>query len=56
MSENSRGFHAPAYSISILNQATDYARSGQLVLRGVDVDNARGPETYDIQPVEPPAR
>lgn len=39
-----------------LNQATDYARSGQLVLRGVDVDNARGPETYDIQPVEPPAR
>ncbi|MDI9628432.1 MAG: ammonia-forming cytochrome c nitrite reductase subunit c552 [Acidobacteriota bacterium] len=56
VSENSRGFHAPAYSISILNQATDYARSGQLVLRGVDVDNARGPETYDIQPVEPPAR
>lgn len=56
VSENSRGFHAPAYSIAILNQATDYARSGQLVLRGIDVDNARGPETYNIPPVEPPAR
>ncbi|MGB3954996.1 MAG: ammonia-forming cytochrome c nitrite reductase subunit c552 [Brooklawnia sp.] len=55
VSENSYGFHAPAYSIAILNQATDYARSGQLVLRGIDVENARGPETYDIPPVEPPA-
>ncbi|MDU0348495.1 ammonia-forming cytochrome c nitrite reductase subunit c552 [Actinomyces sp. MRS3W] len=42
-SENGRGFHAPAYSISILNQATDWARSGQLVLRGVDVENGVGP-------------
>ncbi|EPH03454.1 hypothetical protein HMPREF1531_01515 [Propionibacterium sp. oral taxon 192 str. F0372] len=42
-SENGRGFHAPAYSISILNQATDWARSGQLVLRGVDVQNGVQP-------------
>ncbi|WP_233188212.1 ammonia-forming cytochrome c nitrite reductase subunit c552 [Actinomyces qiguomingii] len=42
-SENGRGFHAPDYSISILNQATDWARSGQLVLRGVDVENGVGP-------------
>ena len=54
ISENSRGFHAPAYSITMLNQATDYARSGQLALRGVDVENARGPQTYSIAPVEPP--
>ena len=42
-SENGRGFHAPAYSISILNQATDWARSGQLALRGVEVDNGVPP-------------
>ena len=42
-SENGRGFHAPAYSISILNQATDWARSGQLALRGVEVSNDVGP-------------
>ncbi|AYD90593.1 ammonia-forming cytochrome c nitrite reductase subunit c552 [Actinomyces lilanjuaniae] len=42
-SENGRGFHAPAYSVSILNQATDWARSGQLVLRGIEVDNGVGP-------------
>lgn len=38
VSENSHGFHAPQYSITILNQATDYARKGQLALHGVDVD------------------
>ncbi|CAM2920259.1 ammonia-forming cytochrome c nitrite reductase subunit c552 [Actinomyces slackii] len=42
-SENGRGFHAPAYSQSILNQATDWARSGQLALRGVTVTNGEGP-------------
>ena len=42
-SENGRGFHAPAYSISILNQATDWARSGQLALRGVEVQNGVAP-------------
>lgn len=43
ISENSRGFHAPAYAISLLNQATDWSRKGQLVLRGVDVETAPGP-------------
>lgn len=37
VSENSHGFHAPAYQIANLNQATDYARKGQLALRGIDV-------------------
>jgi len=46
-SENGRGFHAPAYSISILNQATDWARSGQLVLRGVEVDNGVAPAVQE---------
>ncbi len=54
ISENSRGFHAPAYSITMLNQATDYARSGQLALRGVDVENARGPQSYSIAPGRTP--
>lgn len=40
-SENGRGFHAPQYSVSMLNQATDWARSGQLALRGVSVDNGK---------------
>ena len=42
-SENGRGFHASQYSVSILNQATDWARSGQLSLRGVEVTNGEGP-------------
>lgn len=54
VSENSRGFHAPQYSMQILNEATDYARSGQLALRGIDVDNARPADTYDIKPVPRP--
>ena len=40
-SENGRGFHAPQYSVSMLNQATDWARSGQLALRGVSVENGK---------------
>lgn len=43
ISENSRGFHAPAYAIAMLNQATDYSRKGQLAIRGVDVGPATGP-------------
>ena len=43
ISENSKGFHAPAYAISILNQATDWSRKGQLVLVGVDVEESGGP-------------
>lgn len=46
-SENGRGFHAPGYSLSILNQATDWARSGQLVLRGIEVENGNGPVTQE---------
>ncbi|MGI5952464.1 MAG: ammonia-forming cytochrome c nitrite reductase subunit c552 [Brooklawnia sp.] len=43
ISENSRGFHAPAYAISTLNQATDWSRQGQLVLLGIDIENNSGP-------------
>ncbi len=46
-SENGRGFHAPAYSQSLINQATDYARSGQLALRGVSVENGTGPAVLE---------
>ena len=54
VSENSRGFHAPGYSLAVLNAATDYARAGQLALRGVDVDIQRTPDSYDIKPVDRP--
>jgi nitrite reductase (cytochrome c-552) len=33
-SENSTGFHAPGYSLRVLNDATDAARLGQLALAG----------------------
>ncbi|RRD05167.1 ammonia-forming cytochrome c nitrite reductase subunit c552 [Arachnia propionica] len=46
-SENGRGFHAPQYALSMLNQATDWARSGQLVLRGVEVENNIGPAVVE---------
>lgn len=45
VSENSHGFHAPQYQIAMLNQATDYARKGQLALHGIDV----GPVTASGQ-------
>ncbi len=32
--ENSAGFHAPGYELSVLNEATDAARLGQLALAG----------------------
>lgn len=35
VSENSQGFHAPQYSIRVLNDVTDNARKGQLALLGV---------------------
>ena len=34
VSENSRGFHAPAYTIQILNDVTDASHKGQLALKG----------------------
>lgn len=44
VSENSAGFHAPAYSIGIMNNVTDAARKGQLALlgqgEGPDLGNA----------------
>ena len=48
VSENSHGFHAPAYQIANLNQATDYARKGQLALHGVEVEE-KGPLTASGQ-------
>ncbi len=35
VSENSRGFHAPAYTNRLLNDVTDSARRGQMALQGV---------------------
>ena len=34
--ENSTGFHAPQEALRILAESIDYARQGQLVLRGAD--------------------
>lgn len=45
VSENSHGFHAPQYQVATLNQATDFARKGQLALHGIDV----GPVTASGQ-------
>jgi len=39
VSENSRGFHAPAYSIRILNDVTDASRKGQLALLGKETES-----------------
>ena len=33
VSENSRGFHAPGYTLRLLNDVTDASRKGQLALR-----------------------
>lgn len=49
VSENSRGFHAPAYTLRILNDGTDSARRGQLALRGLET------ESYTLIPSEAPA-
>lgn len=39
VSENSRGFHAPAYTIRILNDVTDASRRGQLALQGLETES-----------------
>ncbi|QIK71972.1 ammonia-forming cytochrome c nitrite reductase subunit c552 [Propioniciclava coleopterorum] len=44
VSENSRGFHAPAYTNRLLNDVTDASRRGQMALRGVEYEPA-GPPT-----------
>ena len=38
--ENSTGFHAPQEAARILAESIDYARQGQLALRGVKVPGA----------------
>jgi len=40
VSENSRGFHAPAYTNRLLNDVTDASRRGQMALRGVQYQPA----------------
>jgi len=42
VSENSRGFHAPAYTMRILNDVTDLSRKGQLALVGVETTGDAG--------------
>ncbi|ADU48379.1 ammonia-forming cytochrome c nitrite reductase subunit c552 [Intrasporangium calvum] len=49
VSENSRGFHAPQYTLRVLNDATDASRLGQLALVGVE------PETTTKPALQPPA-
>ncbi len=44
VSENSRGFHAPAYTNRLLNDVTDASRRGQMALRGVEYEPAGPPE------------
>ncbi|MFT3876230.1 MAG: ammonia-forming cytochrome c nitrite reductase subunit c552 [Propioniciclava sp.] len=43
VSENSRGFHAPAYTNRLLNDVTDASRRGQMALRGVNYEPAGPP-------------
>ncbi|GAA6527910.1 ammonia-forming cytochrome c nitrite reductase subunit c552 [Intrasporangium sp. DVR] len=48
VSENSRGFHAPQYTLRVLNDATDASRLGQLALLGVE------PKTTTRPALQPP--
>jgi nitrite reductase (cytochrome c-552) len=48
VSENSRGFHAPQYTLRVLNDATDASRLGQLALAGVE------PATTTKPALQPP--
>jgi nitrite reductase (cytochrome c-552) len=50
VSENSRGFHAPAYTLRVLNDATDASRLGQLALVGIE------PTTTTKPAIQPPAK
>jgi len=53
VSENSRGFHAPAYTNRLLNDVTDASRRGQMALRGVTYPPA-GPATPAPVPAATP--
>ncbi len=54
--ENSMGFHAPQEAARILGEAIDYARQGQLALRGIPgvPPLATAPEAPAAQPSVPP--
>ena len=43
-SENSYGFHAPDYEQRLISQSLDYARMGQLALRGVSAEELKASE------------
>ncbi len=50
VSENSRGFHAPAYTLRVLNDVTDASRKGQLVLQGLPAELPDQTPVAVIQP------
>ena len=52
VSENSRGFHAPQYTLRILNDVTDASRLGQLALLGIEPPTTTTPA---LQPPAPPS-
>jgi nitrite reductase (cytochrome c-552) len=51
--ENSTGFHAPQEAARILAESIDYARQGQLVLRGAKVPGVQTSQT--VKPAAPAA-
>lgn len=54
--ENSTGFHAPQEAERILAESIDYARQGQLALRGGNVPGLNTAELVKPMPVSIPAR
>jgi nitrite reductase (cytochrome c-552) len=52
VSENSRGFHAPQYTLRVLNDVTDASRLGQLALLGEEPTTTTKPA---LQPPPPPS-
>jgi nitrite reductase (cytochrome c-552) len=52
--ENSTGFHAPQEAERILAESIDYARQGQLVLRGASVPGLKTAELVKPVPAETP--
>ena len=53
--ENSTGFHAPQEAERILAESIDYARQGQLALRGVDVPGLKTADLVKPMPTRTPA-
>ena len=54
--ENSTGFHAPQEAERVLAEAIDYARQGQLVLRGANVPGLETAAAVRPGPVTPPQK